>query len=336
MNKENLNIAQIINIININKNSILKVTSIFFLLSFIYSFIIATEYYESSISLYAAGELDDNNILAQYGSLAENFGFSAVPSSNYYIPDIIESRSLKKEIVLKKWNNSKFDTSVNLIEYWGINETSFIGSFFSYFKSFFISEKFQDSNISDLNAAIQNLNQLIHVDEQNSGLIIVKVYMQEPGLASDLANYISKYVVAFINNQQKVYADKSKDFILERMNIAKNDLHQSEEKLTEFRKKNPLVLDTPDLQLIRARLIRNVEVNQQVFITLREQLEIAKIESSKERLLINILDGAEPNPEKSKPQRLLLIIILTLCGLFISIFYQIIEFNFKKINSNSI
>ena len=71
------------------------------------------------------------------------------------------------------------------------------------------------------------------------------------------------------------------------MNLAKEELNDSEEKLTVFRKKNPLVLDTPDLQLQRARLLRSLDVNQQVFITLREQFEIAKIEASKERLFIN-------------------------------------------------
>ena len=141
------------------------------------------------------------------------------------------------------------------------------------------------------------------------------------------------YVVDFIKNQQKNFANKSKDFILERLNISKDELHDSEEKLTAFRKKHPLVLDTPDLQLDRARLIRNVEVNQEVFITLREQLEIAKIESSKERLFINILDKAEANPDKDKPKRILIIFIFTFCGLFISILYKIIRINFKKIIS---
>ena len=117
-----------------------------------------------------------------------------------------------------------------------------------------------------------------------------------------IANYISQYVVDFIKNQQKSFANKTKEFVLERMNLAKVDLEKSEVKLTEFRKVNPLALDTPDLQLIRARYMRDVKVNQQIFITLREQLEIAKIESNKERLYINILDNAYPNPSKEKPK----------------------------------
>ena len=174
---------------------------------------------------------------------------------------------------------------------------------------------------------------LIYVDERNSGLIIVSIHMEEPKLASDIANYISDYVVDFIENEQRKFADKSKDFIIDRMQISKQELNESEEKLTAFRQKHPLVLDTPDLQLDRARLVRTLDVNQRVFITLREQLEIAKIEASKERLFINILDKAEQNPNRDKPNRILLILIITLCGLFISIIFQIIKFNIKKIIS---
>ena len=91
--------------------------------------------------------------------------------------------------------------------------------------------------------------------------------MQEPILASDISNFISQYLVEFIKIQQKIFADKSKDFIIERLNLAEQDLSESEDKLTDFRKINPLILDTPDLQLSRARLLRSVEVNHHVYIT---------------------------------------------------------------------
>jgi len=52
-----------------------------------------------------------------------------------------------------------------------------------------------------------------------------------------------------------------------------------------------------------------IEANQAVYITLRQQYEIAKIEEAQERLLINILDIAEPAVKKDKPKRLLILII---------------------------
>jgi len=328
--KNNLDIVKLYELLVNKKKIILKGTLLFFILAVFYVF--KTEnYYKSSISLYAAGELDDSSLLGQYGSIAENFGLSMMPSSNYYIPDIIDSRSLKKEIVLKKWNSSKFDTSINLIEYWNINKPTTLSKILASVKGIFVSSEFENKEISQINSAIEKLNELIHVDEQSSGLIVVSVYLEEPELASDIANYISHYLVDFIKNQQKIFADKSLDFIDERLNLAEEDLTKSEGELTEFRKNNPIVLDTPDIQLHRARLIRSVDVNQQVYITLREQLEIAKIESNKERLYINILDNAYPNPEKAKPKRFLLIIIITLCGLLLSITFQILKLNLNQI-----
>ena len=318
-------------------NIFMKKSSYFFrviLISLLSSIYVGTKtnYYESKISLYAAGELEDGGLLSQYSSIADNLGISTMtPSANYYIPDIVDSRSLKEELVNKKWNNLKFSKPKNLVEYWEIDKKGFLTKFISKLKKFIISNKFENKEISNLNSAIENLNELIFVDEQNSGLILVSVNMEEPQLAADIANYISQYVVDFVKKQQKSFADKSRNFIDERLSIAKKDLEESEIKLTNFRKENPLLLDTPELQLSRARFMRDVEVNQEVFITLRKQLEIAKIESNKERLYINVLDKVFPNPSKSKPNRLLLILIFTFLGLFFSIFLEIIRINFKNI-----
>ena len=330
MNNDNLNIKKIYTILKDNRKNIFKTTIVFFLFSIVYVNF-KTDYYKSTISLYAAGELDDSSLLGQYGSLAENLGFATTPSSNYYIPDIIESRSLKNKIINKKWNTTIKEEPIDLITYWGIDKVGFINRIFNFISSIFSSNKFKNNDVSNLNRAINQLDDLIYVDEKNSGLIIVSVHMEEPKLASDIANYISDYVVEFIEKEQKNFADKSKEFIMDRMQISKQELNESEERLTTFRKNNPLVLDTPDLQLERARLIRSVDVNQQVFITLREQLEIAKIEASKERLFINILDKAEENPDKDKPNRLLLVIIISLCGLFLSLIFQINKNNLKNI-----
>ena len=83
-------------------------------------------------------------------------------------------------------------------------------------------------------------------------------------------------------------------------------------------------------QLERLRLIRDVEVNQEVFVTLRNQLEIAKIEEAKERLFINILDRAEPSINKEHPRTILLLIIFSFLGVLFSLSYLIVINNLKK------
>ena len=68
--------------------------------------------------------------------------------------------------------------------------------------------------------------------------------------------------------------------------------------------------------MMRERLQSGVEENRAVYITLRQQFEIAKIDEAKERLLINILDTAEPAVKKAKPKRTLIVILSFLFGIY--------------------
>ena len=301
----------------------------FFLFGLFYVFTSDT-LYKSTITLYPAGELSDSsNILSQLSEYTETFGVSMPTKSNYYIPDIIDSYSLKNEIVNKEWNSKKFPNKTNLIEYWEINDYSFLERIITYLKLNF-NNNFFDKDLYNLNKAIKKLDKLISVNEAYSGLIEVEVLFEEPQLSADIANYISQYVINFVNKEQKTFARKTKTFTEERFKIAENELIDSEDELTNFRKEYPLINDTPELQLLRLRLARNVEVNQEVYITLRNQLEIAKIEESKERLFINILDKAYPSIKKEHPKIFLLLFIFSFLGFLSGSLYYIVLNNVRK------
>jgi len=302
-------IKYIFNLIKNNSKKCYKIILFCSLFAFFYT-LVSDEYYESEISLYPAGELsDDNNFMTSL--VAQSVGMGDLYSPSYYIPDIINSRSLKESIILKKWNVD--NETKNLIEFWEINQISLFDKWFS-------SENENQEQIY-LNSAVELLDNLIVVDESSTGLISVFVYSQNSKLASDIANYISDYVVKFVTNQQRMFASQNRIFIEGQLNISKNDLSFSEEKLTKFRKSHPISLDSPDLQLQRARLLRDIEVNQEVYITLRQQYEISKIEESKVRLLVNVLDKAKPSIEPSHPKMLLICLLGLFMGILIVIFY---------------
>ena len=100
---------------------------------------------------------------------------------------------------------------------------------------------------------------------------------------------------------------------------AKSDLSDSELKLTNFFKKYPLALGNPDLQLQQGRLTREIEENQAVYITLRQQYEIAKIEAEEDKLFINILDTGDVAVRKTKPKRLLILLSSIMFGMMSSV-----------------
>ena len=314
-----------------NKSNMKKYILITLSLSTMYSFF-SKVYFKSEITLYPAGELSTSTELySDFKDAIESFGFESSSSeNNFYIPDIIESRRLKKEIVHKNWNTSKSSSPINLIDYWELKDINLFGKIILLINNTFNSYKY-NPNLRYEEEAIQLLDDLIYVDEKNSGLIEVVVLMDEPQLAADIANFISEYVVKYVGEEQKVFARKTKAFLKTMLDSAQVELRESEVDFTLFKEKNPLNLDTPELQLERIGLIRKVEVNQEVYITIRKQYELSKIEESKERLYVNILDDAKPSLYKEYPKRFIIILCFTFLGTLFLLLSESIASRIKRI-----
>ena len=321
---DEINIREIWKIFFDNKSSVTKLVALCTSLGLCYS-LIATIYFESRISLYPAGELmQSNGVLGDFQGLSKSFGLGGLASApTYNIPDIIKSRRLKKNIVLQNWKTKEYPDGSSLIKYWGLDKSSYFSPM-KFIRKFIPSGGFSSSKLDkETYEAILKLDELISVKEEISGLISVTVLMEDPKLASDIANYIAEYVKSFISIEQKLEASRNKVFIKEQMEDAKKQLENSEDLLTEFRKNHPLRLDTPSIEMTRERLQSSVEENRAVYITLRQQFEIAKIDKEKERLLINILDTAEPAVKKAKPKRTLIVILSFFIGILLSIPYTL-------------
>ncbi|SVA29330.1 uncharacterized protein METZ01_LOCUS82184 [marine metagenome] len=168
------------------------------------------------------------------------------------------------------------------------------------------------------------MNDLISIKEDITGLITVSVLMEEPQLAADVANYISDFVKKFISYEQHREAKRNLEFVEKQTKKAKNNLTQSEQNWIEFKKEVPQSV-TAELRMQEQRLNSNIDENKAVYITLLQQLEIAKIDEAKENLLVNILDIAEPAVEKSKPMRTFITLFMMFLGLCASVGYLLLK-----------
>ena len=262
-----------------------------------------------------------------------SFGSNNLGSTTYHIKDLVESDVLKENIVINKWSTSKDDKKLSLIEYWELDQNSYDG-FIDKIKNNLFSVITNDLDQIRLNNAKGSLAKRIEVLEEDSGLFIINVLMEEPQLASDIANYISTYIQSYVSNKSTDKAKKNTLFINDRLNEVEKKLKFSEDKLMEFFKKNPTI-DTPALQFKNLTLTRDLEINQELYLTILKELEIAKIEELKELEIIQVLDSAFAPIQRAKPN-LLLILIIAFNFSFLSIvcFYFIFENYFKK-NKNS-
>tara|TARA_Y100000996_G_scaffold405938_1_gene381707 strand:+ start:39 stop:1031 length:993 start_codon:yes stop_codon:yes gene_type:complete len=330
MNDQNeIDMKKYFALFKVHQNKIIKTFSFCFVLASIY-ILFSEPLYKSYITIYPAGELSDSsNILSDFSGIAETFGFSDLKvQSSYYIPDIINSYSLKKSLVLKKWKVKGYNNPIDLIEYFGINNEK--KSTISKIKRIFIKNEDSPSpNELDLDQAVNLLSTLINVDEKISGLIQVNIYFGDPYLSADIANFISQYVIDFVESEQRKQANLNRQFLDGRVFSASIELNLAEEKFTKFLKTHPISIETPEILQEKARLIRNIEVNQQVYITLRQQLEIAKIEESKSRLFINRLDDAYPAMYPTKPNKILIYLMFILLGVFSNLCYIVWRYDTK-------
>ncbi len=305
--KNNIDIYHGIQILKKYKLLLIYSFVIIFTFSLLY-IIFSPKLYRSYISIYRVESGSGmSNSLGNLQGIASTFGFNfgGANNSSFYIPDVINSRTLKRAIIQKKWNSEKFKEPVDLISYWEINKENKIN------KILRINKKSNNplEYINNLEQAIELLSNRMFVKKEDSGLIIAEVFMEESKLSADIVNFVGDFLSNYLKNHLNVQSNKHREFIEERLNTVKIELSNSEDLLTQFRKNNPIVHDTPKLQLERGRLIRNVEVNQQVYITIRQQFEVAKIEELKDAQVLNVLDSGQVDTKIAKPRKFMILLV---------------------------
>ena len=298
---------------------ILKITAFITFLGILYA-LLATPLYKSTITMYPSGE--SSSQLSQLQGMASMLGMNmGGGESTFHIPDIINSRTLQTKIIYKKWDSNTFNSQVDLITFWEINDDSK----FSLNPLNWFSTSDENMDLKWEAFALEELSERISVKEDKTGLIRAHVLMEEPELAAQIANYLYSGVVEFTNINHIETAKLNREFIQERQVEVKVILISAENKLKEFRSKNRKVMDSPQLQLELERLMRDVEIQTQVFITLEKEYELARIEEVKETPSVVILDKGKPSAEKDLP-RVKIIVLISIClGSFCGILYSLVK-----------
>ena len=113
------------------------------------------------------------------------------------------------------------------------------------------------------------------------------------------------------------------------MSEVKQDLTKAENRLKEFREKNRQVL-SPQLLLEQERLIRDVQINATIYIELRKQYELVKIEEVKNIPVINVMDVARAPAKKDKPKRATIVLSVFFISFFSVFGYSAIQHLYGK------
>ena len=309
------------------KKTIIWLTLLFTLFGVLYA-VLTTPLYKSNISIYPSNSETGN--LRGLSGMAANFGFDIGGSAtDFHIPDIVESRRLKDRILEHHWYSSNLKDTTSLITLWKIDEEKFSLNPMNWIAAIFEREPGNLQLIWEAEA-LEMLNERISVKEDKSGLVVVSVWMEEPQLAADIANFIRHAISDYTVSVHSTQAGFDRNFIEKRQAEVETALTSAEETLKRFRERNRMLLESPQLQLEMERLMREVEIQTQVYITLQQQYELARIEEVKESPSVIILDEAKPDVEKDKPKRKLIVILSLFLGGMISVFVVLIRHSIRQ------
>jgi len=310
-----LDFGLIVNIIiKYKKAFILKCMIIFGILSSTGSFFL-TNYYSAGISLFPAENKSSSS--SQLQSLALSAGVNLDQNDqSYNITDVAKSRRVAEKVLLNKWNNINLENKT-LISFWKLDEAGILSKFFN--------QTYTNEDL--LNKGLKKYFKLLNVKEdRRTGLIQVNIEMESPNLAAEVANFIGSEIQSYIQKQNTVKAVKEKLFISGRLIVVKGELEKLEEDLKEFKERNRGYEVSPELFMIYSQKFREAEAKQQVYVTLQQQLELARISEVKQTPIINILDEASPPVSKSRPNRAIILLLSLLAGFLFGASISIIRY----------
>ena len=242
------------------------------------------------------------------GDLGLGGGIGMSPSQLY--PEIIISETILRRVIYHKYQTKKFDSSVTLIQYLEYDD--------------------QDEN-KNFEGCLKRMreNVLTVAVDRKTTIISVTAEITEPGLAADISNQITAELDYYQRSFRNSNAREQRKFLESRLTEVKNDLKESEESLISFREKNRMISQAPQLVLEQSRLERDVNINNAIFLQLKKQYEIVKLDEVKNTPVVLVLDSARAPFKKERPRRIMIVVTVFLLSFFGSIAWFLLQ---KRIN----
>lgn len=172
--------------------------------------------------------------------------------------------------------------------------------------------------------AVARLREQIETSvNKETGVVRLSVTTRWPELSSRIANELIELVHEFDVERRHVRGSAEVVFTEQRLTEAAADLEVAQDELTAFQRNNRSVQSSPDLLAESRRLLANLEFRQQVYLSLAQAFEQAKIEAVRNTPMVTVIDA--PNePAERDPRHLIAIGLLSVfLGLVLAVCWSI-------------
>ncbi len=209
-------------------------------------------------------------------------------SPNFYVK-LIESEELRRRLLNSKFRDPRRSTrdSATLLEILRIKN---------------------DDPQRRVEIALKKMRKAVATGfDLKTNVVELKVTSPFPDLAAAIANRTIELVDGF-NHEQRVSRARSKRiFVQTRLDSAKAELQQAEERQRFFYEQNRQWRSSPQLAFEEGRLRRNAEVAADLFLTLQRQFESARLDEFNDAAVITVVDPGVPPHKAQWPRYWLLL-----------------------------
>jgi len=239
-------------------------------------------------------------IANQFGLSNQGTAGADISSSSLY-PEIVNSKTFANVMLDKSFYTEKYGKKLPLI------------AIFTH------GNRPAPDNIDTLKISAANIiANMVRVSKE-MGFFIIDVTTTEPQFSKDFADTMIVELDKLQRKFKKQTVNETIDYLKQKISLAKIELETNEEKLKNFRERNRNVNNSPGLLLTQERLQRDVQIQSGIFLTLKQQLELAKIEEVQKSSFVQILDYPSLPLVESNPKKLSTYIIGGFIGFFLAL-----------------
>jgi len=159
-----------------------------------------------------------------------------------------------------------------------------------------------------MDRAIVKLRGVLHASvDRRTGIVSVEMTSHYPSVAAGVVNECVVLLQEFLNEALSSSAMHQRVFVEGRLNDTAARLRVAEDAVLAFQEKNVRYGSSPRLKMEEARLSRSLSEQQEVYLTLMREFELARIAEHKDTPQLTILDVGVPPTSHNWPKRRLLV-----------------------------
>ena len=179
------------------------------------------------------------------------------------------------------------------------------------------------TGISHLNQdefeAVKKLRNRINASiDQRSGVITISAEFNDPLITAQIADFAVKYLTGYITEYRIEKAQKDLQFVIERHSEKEKEFHQAQQILAQFRDANRNIV-TAAARTEEQRLQDQYNLVFNVYNSLAQQLEQARIKVQEETPVIKLIEPVLVPMQRSKPNRAYILMVSILMGVFFGV-----------------